>query len=169
MKSSDISIPPKQRGLHHRDTRLAAIIVVLGFPLIGAAPPGPALPEFNIDQECGNTFPGALLNEQIADCRKRELDAHAFLQDNKWGKTWDNVPADLRDYCLNYFLPRWRTYVSNTGGTHTNYQDLVGCALLPDWRGHFGGPTPWLDENNKMYMGPYKNDAGSYYPGWKNK
>ena len=146
-----------------------AIATVLFCTPSPAAAAGPPLPSYNIEQECR----GAVTADDYTHCRTGESLALAVLQRDPGpdaNLTWNQAPADLRNYCLTYFMPRWIAFNNNTGDGHhradQKYGHLITC-ISTNYAGEAGGPTPWLDPQYQPYMGQYKHDTGHYTPGWR--
>jgi hypothetical protein len=145
---------------------LLSATVLLG--MTGGALAATPLPTYDISSECqrpGFNNQGLAWSERVAKCQQFETELKGSL---RYGyghnDSWDEQSSDLRDYCVNYDMPRMIEFENNAGQARgPNYSKLWSCISTK------GGTAPWLDNEWKGYMGPYKNDTDHYYPGWHAK
>jgi hypothetical protein len=142
-----------------------------------AGAPGPAFPEYDIEGNCRANPNVVSRHTSLDNCREFEGSLRHIMKDGDVGAKsygeivrdpqWKEIPADLRSYCLSYYMPRQMEFVRNVGGlsAQPSYTWLHSC--IDGGRYPKRDPWNWLDADLKSYFGRYANDPGYYYPGWK--
>jgi hypothetical protein len=143
---------------------------------------GPSFPDYNIEQICRSNpnvaghYPGSW-DERVDHCRELESLSRHIVRDGGTGlnglgemvhdPSWAERPADLRRYCLTYYLPRIAEFARNVGDTsQPNYTWLSVC-LGTNTTDPNDPRAPWKQQSSiQSYYGQYANDPGHYYPGW---